>query len=163
MTDPASLPYRPNAGIMLLNRERQVFVGQRIDSTLQAWQMPQGGIDEGEEPYVAAVRELWEETGIPPKLVEFVAAAPEPMRYDLPDELIGKVWNGKWRGQTQWWFLCRFLGEDHHVDIATKHPEYRAWRWVEPADLPSLIVPFKRDIYTRLLTIFAEHLETPGK
>ena len=158
MTDPASLPYRPCAGVMLLNREGRVFVGQRLDSTLEAWQMPQGGIDPGEDALEAAFRELWEETGVARHHAELIAEAPEELQYDLPDDLIGKVWKGKWRGQRQRWFLLRFLGEDGDIDIATAHPEFRAWRWAEPADLPQLIVPFKRALYTRLLELFAPHL-----
>lgn len=158
MTDPASLPYRPCAGVMLLNRDGRVFVGQRLDSTLEAWQMPQGGIDPGEDALEAAFRELWEETGVARHHAELIAEAPEELQYDLPDELIGKVWKGKWRGQRQRWFLLRFLGEDSDIDIATAHPEFRAWRWSDPADLPALIVPFKRALYTRLLELFAPHL-----
>ena len=158
MTDPASLPYRPCAGVMLLNREGHVFVGQRLDSTLEAWQMPQGGIDPGEDALEAAFRELWEETGVARHYAELIAEAPEELQYDLPDDLIGKVWKGKWRGQRQRWFLLRFLGEDGDIDIATAHPEFRAWRWAEPADLPELIVPFKRALYTRLLELFSPHL-----
>lgn len=158
MTDPASLPYRPCAGVMLLNRDGRVFVGQRLDSTLDAWQMPQGGIDPGEDDLEAAFRELWEETGVARSHAELIAEAPEELRYDLPDDLIGKVWKGKWRGQRQRWFLLRFLGEDRDINIATEHPEFRAWRWADPADLPALIVPFKRALYERLLELFAPHL-----
>ena len=158
MTDLASLPYRPCAGVMLINRDGQVFVGQRLDSILEAWQMPQGGIDPGEDPLEAAFRELWEETGVTRDHVELVAAAPDELTYDLPDDLIAKVWKGKWRGQRQRWFLFRFLGEDGDVNIATGEPEFRAWRWADPADLPELIVPFKRDLYQQILRLFAPHL-----
>jgi putative (di)nucleoside polyphosphate hydrolase len=158
MTDIASLPYRPCAGVMLINREGRVFVGQRLDSTLEAWQMPQGGIDPGEDPLEAAYRELWEETGVLREHVELVAAAPEELTYDLPDELVGKIWKGKWRGQRQRWFLFRFLGEDGDVNIATAEPEFRAWRWAEPKDLPELIVPFKRELYREVLRAFAGQL-----
>lgn len=158
MTDPTSLPYRPCAGVMLLNRDGRVFVGQRLDSTLEAWQMPQGGIDPGEDAVEAAFRELWEETGVARHHAELIAEASEELQYDLPDDLIGKVWKGKWRGQRQRWFLLRFLGDDGDIDIATAHPEFRAWRWAEPADLPTLIVPFKRALYERLLELFAPHL-----
>ena len=150
--------YRRGVGVMLLNREGKVFVGARIDNTDEAWQMPQGGIDPGEEPWATALRELEEETGIPPHLVERVADVPERLKYDLPEELRGKLWGGKWIGQDQDWYLCRFLGRDSDVNIATKHPEFREWKWIEPRELPELIVPFKRDLYRRLLAEFADHL-----
>ena len=158
MNDHASLPYRPCAGVMLINREGRVFVGQRLDSTLEAWQMPQGGIDKGEAPYDAAVRELWEETGVRADLVELVAEGPEELFYDLPQELIGVLWKGRWRGQRQRWFLFRFLGEDGDINIATAEPEFRAWRWADPADLVDLIVPFKRELYRNVLDVFAGYL-----
>jgi putative (di)nucleoside polyphosphate hydrolase len=154
----SDLPYRPCAGVMLVNREGLVFVGQRLDSTLEAWQMPQGGIDPGEDALAAATRELWEETGVAPDKVDLVAEAPGEFTYDLPPELIGKVWKGKWRGQVQRWFLFRFLGEDSDVDIRTPHPEFRAWRWIAPAELPRVIVPFKRQLYEDVLAAFAGHL-----
>jgi putative (di)nucleoside polyphosphate hydrolase len=158
MTDIASLPYRPCAGVMLLNRDGRVFVGQRLDSTVEAWQMPQGGIDPGEDALDAAYRELWEETGVERAHVELIAAAPKELQYDLPEELVGKLWKGKWRGQRQRWFLFRFLGEDGDVNIATAEPEFRAWRWADPADLPELIVPFKRALYREILRTFAAEL-----
>lgn len=160
MTDlnPADLPYRPCAGVMLVNREGRVFVGQRLDTTLEAWQMPQGGIDPGEDARAAAVRELGEETGIAPDKVTLLAEAPDDLLYDLPAELVGKVWGGRFRGQTQRWFLFRFDGEDADVRIDTAHPEFRAWRWAEPAELPHLIVPFKRRLYEDVLAAFADHL-----
>ncbi|PKP90609.1 MAG: RNA pyrophosphohydrolase [Alphaproteobacteria bacterium HGW-Alphaproteobacteria-16] len=158
MSDIATLPYRPCAGVMLLSRTGQVFVGQRLDSTLEAWQMPQGGIDPGEDPLEAAYRELWEETGVVRAHVELVAAPDEELQYDLPDDLIGKVWKGKWRGQRQRWFLFRLNAGDEVIDIETAEPEFRAWRWIDPAELPDVIVPFKRDLYARLLEIFADHL-----
>ena len=150
--------YRRGVGVMLLNREGKVFVAARIDNPDDAWQMPQGGIDEDEEPWPAALRELQEETGITPDLVDLVAECPERLRYDLPEEWRGKVWGGKWRGQLQHWFLARFLGRDEDIDLETGHPEFRAWRWVEPKQLPELIVPFKRDLYRRLLSDFGPHL-----
>jgi putative (di)nucleoside polyphosphate hydrolase len=158
MTNLASLPYRPCAGVMLINREGRVFVGQRLDSVMEAWQMPQGGIDPGEDALDAAYRELWEETGVTRDHVELVAAAPEELTYDLPEELVRKLWKGKWRGQRQRWFLFRFLGEDSDVNIATAEPEFRAWRWADPADLPALIVPFKRTLYREILRVFAGQL-----
>jgi putative (di)nucleoside polyphosphate hydrolase len=150
--------YRRGVGVMLLNREGKVFVGARIDNTDDAWQMPQGGLDEGEEPWACALRELEEETGIPPHLVQRIAACPERLKYDLPEELHGKLWGGKYKGQDQDWYLARFLGDDSDVNIATEHPEFREWRWVEPKRLPDLIVPFKRDLYRRLLKAFADYL-----
>ena len=143
---------------MLLNKEGKVFVGARIDNTDEAWQMPQGGIDKGEEPWACALRELEEETGISPQLVERITATPERLKYELPEELRGKLWGGKWIGQDQDWYLARFLGEDSDVNIATKHPEFREWKWIEPLELPELIVPFKRHLYRRLLSEFADYL-----
>ena len=150
--------YRRGVGVMLLNREEKVWVGARIDNDADAWQMPQGGIDKGEEPWGTALRELEEETGIAPHLVEKIAECPKRLRYRLPDELIGVVWKQPWVGQDQDWFLCRFLGTDADVNIATKHAEFREWAWVDPVLLPERIVPFKRELYSRLLREFAEHL-----
>jgi putative (di)nucleoside polyphosphate hydrolase len=150
--------YRRGVGVMLLNREGKVFVGARIDNTDEAWQMPQGGIDEGERPWATALRELEEETGIAPHLVERVATCPERLKYELPEALKGKLWKGKYVGQDQDWYLARFLGADSDVNIATKHPEFREWKWLEPERLPDLIVPFKRDLYRRLLNEFADYL-----
>jgi putative (di)nucleoside polyphosphate hydrolase len=135
-----------------------VWVGARIDNPDDAWQMPQGGIDEGEDPWATALRELEEETGIAPALVEKIAECPERLRYDLPEEWRPRLWGGQWAGQEQDWFLGRFVGQDGDVNIATAHPEFRAWQWVEPARLPELIVPFKRALYQRLLTVFADRL-----
>ncbi len=143
---------------MLVNREGKVLVGQRIDTILEAWQMPQGGIDDGETPRDAAIRELGEETGIAPEHVEFVAKAPDDLFYDLPEDMIGKIWKGKYRGQRQRWFLYRFTGEDSDVNIATAYPEFRAWRWSDQADLPKLIVPFKKTLYEDILRVFARYL-----
>ena len=154
MTDPSSLPYRPAAGVMLLNREGKVFVAQRIDSTLEAWQMPQGGLDAGEDPHEGALRELEEETGIPRDKVEVIARLERTLFYDLPADLVGKLWKGRWRGQEQHWFLLRFLGDDGDVGIDTAEPEFRAWRWAEPADLPAIIVPFKKKLYEDVLEGF---------
>ena len=150
--------YRPGAGIMLLNREGNVWVGARIDNPADAWQMPQGGIDEGEDPWRGALRELEEETGIRPDLVEKIAEHPERLRYDLPDEWRERLWRGQWKGQMQYWFLARFLGADSDINLQTDHPEFRDWKWVEPRQLPDLIVPFKRELYRRLLDDFAPHL-----
>ena len=154
----STLPYRPAAGIMLLNAYNKVFVAQRIDTTLEAWQMPQGGLDEGEEAEAGALRELEEETGIAPHLVRIIARSGRELLYDLPEDLIGKLWKGRYRGQRQIWFLARFLGRDSDVDIATRHPEFRVWKWAEPKDLPDMIVPFKRTLYEDVLKEFADHL-----
>ncbi len=158
MIDKESLPYRPAAGVMLLNRENKVFVAQRLDSTLEAWQMPQGGLDDGEDAETGALRELEEETGIRREHVEIIARTPSELFYDLPDDLVGKLWKGKWRGQRQSWFLCRFTGSDADVNIETAHPEFRAWKWAEPDELPAMIVPFKRKLYEDIIEAFREYL-----
>lgn len=158
MTDFFKLPYRPAVGILLLNGAGKAFVGQRLDSTLEAWQLPQGGVDPGEDAAGAALRELEEETGIAPAKVAIIERAARELDYDLPDELIGKLWKGRYRGQRQIWFAMRFLGTDADVDLATSHPEFRAWKWAEPADLPAMIVPFKRELYENVLRAFAHLL-----
>jgi len=150
--------YRRGVGVMLLNSEGKVWVGARIDNPDDAWQMPQGGIDSDEEPWATALRELEEETGIPPRLVERIAQCRERLRYRLPDELVGVIWKEPWVGQEQDWFLCRFLGQDSDVNIATGHPEFRAWKWIEPERLPDVIVEFKRELYRHLLDEFADYL-----
>ncbi|HEX2803468.1 MAG TPA: RNA pyrophosphohydrolase [Sphingomicrobium sp.] len=158
MSDDGHL-YRLGVGVMLLNREGKVFVGARVDNPEDAWQMPQGGIDADEEPWPAALRELEEETGIAPQLVELVAECSERLRYDLPEEWRTRLWGGKWRGQEQHWFLARFLGSDGDIDLNAHEPEFRDWKWVDPGEVPELIVPFKRDLYRRLLDDFADYLE----
>ncbi|HET9429302.1 MAG TPA: RNA pyrophosphohydrolase [Allosphingosinicella sp.] len=150
--------YRPAVGVMLVNAEGKVWVGQRLDSKLEAWQMPQGGLDSGEEPLQGALRELEEETGIPPGLIEILTQASEELTYDLPEDLIGKVWKEPWRGQRQTWFLARFLGRDEDVKLDTPEPEFRAWKWADPAELPALIVPFKKKLYEDVLEAFADWL-----
>lgn len=158
MIDLSEYGYRPAVGVMLINDARKVWVGQRLDNSLEAWQMPQGGLDAGESPREGALRELHEETGIDPRLVEILAEAKEELSYDLPEDLIGKVWKEKWRGQRQTWFLARFLGSDADVHIDTPEPEFRAWKWAEPAELPALIVPFKKRLYEQVLEAFREWL-----
>lgn len=143
---------------MLLNGEGKVWVGARVDNPEAAWQMPQGGIDEGEDPWATALRELEEETGIAPHLVERIAQCAERLRYELPDDWRPRLWGGKWVGQEQDWFLCRFLGGDSDVDIETAHPEFRDWKWIEPERLPEVIVEFKRELYRHLLDEFADYL-----
>jgi putative (di)nucleoside polyphosphate hydrolase len=148
--------YRSGVGIMLLNREGGVFVGRRIDMQgAPAWQMPQGGIDPGETPRQAALRELKEEIGT--DKAEILAKSRVWLKYDLPVELAGGVWGGRYRGQRQKWFAMRFTGCNHDIDIATEHPEFEAWQWVAPERLPELIVPFKRQLYIDILKEFREH------
>ena len=148
--------YRRGAGVMLINEAKLVWVGRRIDNTDEAWQMPQGGIDDGEDPFPAALRELEEETGVHSRLVMPVGQ-PIRTRYDLPDDLQGKLWGGKWKGQEQDWFLMRFLGDDTDVNIETHEPEFSHWKWVEAEQLPDIIVPFKRDMYRAIVDAFLPH------
>ena len=154
----SELPYRPAVGVMLVNAENKVFVGQRLDNALDAWQMPQGGIDPGEDPVEAALRELAEETGVERDFVEIVARAARELDYDLPDDLRRKVWGGKYRGQRQTWFLARFTGTDADVNIDTAEPEFRAWKWADLAELPAMIVPFKKALYEAVVAEFSAHL-----
>jgi putative (di)nucleoside polyphosphate hydrolase len=139
---------------MLLNRENKVFVAQRIHTAVEAWQMPQGGIDEGEDPRDAALRELEEEVGT--SKAEIIAESRRWFDYDLPRDLVPKVWRGRYRGQTQKWFALRFLGEDGDIDIETEEPEFSAWKWVAHEDLPRLIVPFKLQLYRAVLAEFTD-------
>ncbi len=157
----ARLPCRPCVGIMLIDRGGRVFVAQRIDNPGTAWQMPQGGIDEGESPRQAALRELREETGT--DKAEILAESGNWWRYDLPAELVPRLWGGRYRGQEQKWFALRFLGADADIDIATETPEFRAWRWAEMAELPDLIVPFKRHMYQELVAEFGHLAEVVRK
>tara|TARA_R110002049_G_scaffold117332_3_gene270693 strand:- start:89248 stop:89730 length:483 start_codon:yes stop_codon:yes gene_type:complete len=156
--DIAKLPYRRCVGVMLVNGAGDVFVGQRRDRDQDAWQMPQGGVDEGEAPRDAALRELEEETGILRDLVTVEAETENWLPYDLPHDLVPNIWKGRYRGQEQKWFLLRFKGRDDHVNIATAEPEFSAWRWLPAAELVAGIVPFKRAVYTAVLKEFEEKL-----
>lgn len=149
-----ALPYRPCVGIMICNRNGGVFAGQRLDSTSEAWQMPQGGVEKGEEPQAAALRELEEETGIPAGAVTVVAETADWIPYDLPHYLVPKLWKGRFRGQKQKWFLMKFTGDDGLININTEVPEFGAWAWLPPEKLLDLIVPFKRNTYERVIREF---------
>lgn len=149
------LPYRKGVGMMLLNAEGHVFVAKRLDQLAEAWQMPQGGIDDGEDARAAALRELEEEIGT--SKAEIIAESADWMRYDLPDALVPKIWKGRYRGQEQKWFVLRFTGTDADINIHTEHPEFIEWKWVPVVQLPSLIVPFKRDLYQQLVTEFSKY------
>jgi putative (di)nucleoside polyphosphate hydrolase len=153
------LPYRPCVGIMLINRKGRVWIGRRPvtpdeEGAGQWWQMPQGGIDAGEDPRAAAARELFEETGV--RSIEFMAEAPEWYLYDLPAHLVGVSWGGRYRGQKQRWFAFRFLGDDREVDIAPEghKPEFEEWRWADIDEVTALIVPFKRRVYEDVAGVF---------
>ncbi|TMM52802.1 RNA pyrophosphohydrolase [Sulfitobacter sabulilitoris] len=154
----AKLPYRPCVGLMVVNAAGEVFVGQRRDNDAAAWQMPQGGVDKGETPRDAALRELWEETGITADLVTIEAETEGWLPYDLPHDLVPNIWRGRFRGQEQKWFLLRFHGSDDQIDIATEHPEFSQWCWLKPQDLVANIVPFKRAVYQSVLNAFGDRL-----
>ena len=148
MNNFKQLPLRIGVGILLLNSENKVFVGKRIDNPQSFWQMPQGGVDKNEDFLQAAKRELKEETGI--KSVELIKEVNDWLEYDLPKNLLGKIWNGKYRGQTQKWFIMRFLGKNEEINIKTKSPEFLDWQWVSSSELPNISVNFKTNIYKRL-------------
>jgi putative (di)nucleoside polyphosphate hydrolase len=161
MTAFEDLPYRPCAGMMVLNRAGHAFIGRRIDGpehvdNTHVWQMPQGGIDPGEDPWPAALRELYEETNM--RSVEKVGEARDWLSYDLPREAAARAWGGRYRGQTQKWYALRFNGKDSEIDIlhpgGGHEPEFFEWRWEPPQNLPELIIPFKRKVYERVLAEF---------
>ena len=155
--DLEKLPYRQNVGIMLVNNQNMVFVGQRLDNNKDAWQMPQGGIDKGENPKDAAFRELEEETGVVKELVQVAAVSKDWITYDLPAELVSKLWKGRYRGQKQKWFLMQFFGSDRQVNIATAHPEFGSWKWVALSELEGNIVEFKKGVYRQVIEEFKSH------
>ena len=152
------LGYRPCVGVMLVNQDGKAFVGRRIDNKEgDWWQMPQGGVDPGEDLDASMLRELREETGIAAGNVAILSKLGEPLRYDLPDELQGKLWGGRYRGQEQFWYLARFTGTEDQIDLeAHDPPEFCDYRWVEPEQLPELIVPFKKRVYRAVLDEFRE-------
>ena len=160
MTDTDKLSYRPCVGTMLVNAEGKVFVGKRIDNREgDWWQMPQGGVDDGEDMDAAMLRELGEETGLEAAHIEIVCTLGEELRYDLPDELQGKLWGGRYKGQRQTWYLVRMTGSDEDIDLeAHEHPEFCEWKWIEPDLLPELIVPFKKPIYEAVVEGFRDQI-----
>ena len=143
------LPMRIGVGIIILNKDNQVFVGKRKDNPLDHWQMPQGGVDKGEDFISAMKRELVEETSI--KNIKILKELDKTYQYELPENLIGIIWKGKFRGQKQKWFITKFLGQDSEINLKTKHQEFIDWKWIEPAELPDVIVSFKRNLYLSLL------------
>ncbi len=159
--DPSSLPYRPCVAVTLINKDGLVFVAQRIDTVIEAWQMPQGGIDPGESPEDAVFRELEEEIGT--NKADIIAECPDWLTYDLPPDLIGKAWKGRYRGQKQKWFALRFRGKDRDINLETKHPEFNAWKWVPLHLTPQIIVPFKRKLYEDIAVRFAPYARPEGE
>ena len=155
MKDLKNLPYRHGVGMMVFNDKKQIFVGKRIDNQ-EAWQMPQGGVDKGENVKVAAKRELYEETGI--QSIRIIKQSDKEYIYDLPDHLLGKIWKGKYKGQKQTWYLMKFLGPDSEININQKHPEFDEWKWVSIDELPNLIVNFKKDLYQAVIAEFTNSI-----
>ncbi len=156
MKNQPTLPLRPCAGIVLFNKNKEIFIGSRIDMPNQFWQMPQGGIDEGEKPLDAAVREMGEEIGtVNARLIQ---ESKDWLEYELPSELIGKMWGGKYRGQIQKWFLFEFLGEDREINLETPHPEFKEWKWAKKDYVLQNAIPFKQDVYQKVLGEFSNFL-----
>ena len=149
-------PYRPCVGIMLINSNNRIFAGQRIDNHLEAWQMPQGGIDEGEDVETACFREMKEEIGT--DKASIIAIHPEWLNYDIPEILADKLWDRKYRGQTQKWVALKFTGKDSDINIKTHIPEFSKWKWISPQQLTSLAAPFKREVYENVLNVFKPYL-----
>jgi len=154
----AKLPYRPCVGLMIVNADGGVFVGQRVDRFKDAWQMPQGGIEEGEDVTTAALRELEEETGITADLVTIEAETDNWLPYDLPHDIVPQIWKGRYRGQEQKWVLVRFHGTDDKINIVQEHQEFSEWTWMAPKDLLASIVPFKREVYAAVLDEFGDKI-----
>ena len=150
-------PYRPCVGIFLLNNDGLVFAGRRIDSRAEAWQMPQGGIDAGESPLQACMREMREEIGT--NTAELLSQHDDWLYYDIPLPLADRLWQGRYKGQKQKWMALRFTGDDSDINIATEEPEFCEWKWLSPHDLVDLAVPFKRDVYQNVLAAFAPFLK----
>ena len=143
------LPMRTGVGIIVLNNNNQVFVGKRKDNPGDKWQMPQGGVDKGEDFITAMKRELIEETSI--KNIKILKEIQKMYQYELPKNLVGIIWKGKFRGQRQKWFITKFLGKDNEINLDTQHPEFIDWKWIDPQDLPKVIVDFKKELYLNLL------------
>jgi putative (di)nucleoside polyphosphate hydrolase len=154
----ADLPYRPCVGIMLVNPRGHVFVAQRKDRDTDAWQMPQGGVDKGENCRDAALRELEEETSVSSQMVTVEAESEGLIRYDIPHALVPNIWKGRYRGQEQKWYLMRYHGLDNQIDLATETPEFTAWQWMKADELVDNIVPFKREVYEQVLAEFGPKL-----
>ena len=155
MINPKNLPYRKGVGMMVFNDDKKIFVGKRIDNQ-KAWQMPQGGVDENEDCFSAARRELYEETGI--QSIRVIEKSKEKYTYDLPEYLLGKIWKGKYKGQRQRWFLIKFLGPDSEINLNQKYPEFNEWKWVDIDELPKIIVPFKKKLYLSLIKEFYDFI-----